>query len=157
MRGKIFVAALGLLLVSGIVVAISPAQAPGTETIVVNEGPASRFKWIELRPGHTVAGDVQLVQAPLLQPGTTTQVGTVRRQCTVHFGSVEGSRNMLCTDQIVVRGRGSIQADGVIHLGAAPDRLAVVGGTGDFMDVGGTVDRTGNIGLPTITIQLIYH
>jgi hypothetical protein len=28
---------------------------------------------------------------------------------------------MLCTDQIVIFGRGTIQADGVIHLGAAPD------------------------------------
>jgi hypothetical protein len=157
MRGKILAAVLGLLLVAGIVVAVSPAQAPGTETIVVEEGFAGHFKIIRTGQRLNVPGDVRLQQAPLLVAGSSTRVGTVRRVCTVLFGFVDGSRNMLCTDQLVIFGRGTIQAEGVIHLGDAPDRLAVVGGTGAFVDVGGTVDRTGRIGRPTITIQLIYH
>jgi len=157
MRRRVTAALAVVLTATAVLVTASPAQVPGTETIVVQEG-FGHVKWIQnSRPERISAGDVQLAQSAVDNPGTTDRVGTNRYDCTVHFGSLANSRYMLCMNQLVIFGRGTIQADGIIHLGKAPDKLAVVGGTGDFVDVGGRMTRTGSPGSPIITVSLVYH
>jgi hypothetical protein len=151
MKGRILAALLGGLAVAGVIIAGSPAQTPGTETIVAKAPVGgSALKAVPARRGGAQVGDTRLESQKLFQPGTDVRVGTERFVCTVHFGRV-----MLCTDQILISGRGTIQAQGIIHPGNVPDELAITGGTGDFADVGGTVTRT--LPFTTITLNLIYH
>jgi hypothetical protein len=145
--------AIALVAIGALVVGTSSAQAPTTETIVVQEGTPWHFKWVQGdRPRKLNPGDVNLESGPLNNPATDTRAGGHARVCTYHFG-----QRLMCTQEISLRGRGTIQAQGVIHLGTAPDELVIVGGTGDFVDIGGTIDRTGSIGAPRITINIIYH
>ena len=156
-RRVITIAAV-VLSVGGLFVGTSTAQAPVTETIIGKEGFPRGFKWIQgSRPNHFNVGDVLLQLAPLRDPSSGDRIGTERFTCTLHFGKVGKSRNMLCVDQIWLRGRGALQAQGIIHLGKAPDELAISGGTREFNDVAGTVDRTGSGANPTLTINLISH
>jgi hypothetical protein len=76
-------------------------------------------------------------------------VGVERFACTIHSGFANqsrknrNSRNMLCTVQITIRVRGTIQAQGVIHLGKAPDELGITGGTGDSLTSAGPSTERG--------------
>ena len=155
-RGLVTIAvavALGALLVNA-----SPAQAPVTETIVTRAGFPAFLKTIEeTRPNRSNPGDVRIESQALRDPTTGKQVGSERFVCTIHFGKVGKSRDMLCTEQIRLTGRGALEVMGIIHLGKAPDELGIVGGTGEFNDVAGTVTRTGMPGSHTVTIKLIIH
>jgi hypothetical protein len=156
MRARILAVAVVLLLVVAVVVAVSPAQAPGTETILMKVDPGRNLKIVFVPRGQSDSpGTVRLQRDALFDPATDVWVGNYRSVCTVYFGPLP-NRKMLCTDQIAIPGRGGIQVEGVAHLGPAPDELVVVGGTGDFVDVGGTMDRA-NTREPTITLHLIYH
>lgn len=153
MRVKTAAVALVLLAVAGLVVGTSTAQAPATETITMDQGAASAFKLVQGdRPDRLNPGDVLLSSGPLLDPDTGDRVARMRTVCTLHFG-----RNMLCNQEITIRGRGRIEVAGVIHLGDAPAELGIVGGTGDFADVAGTVDRTGSPPSMIVTVNVIYH
>lgn len=148
-------AAIGLILllaIAGFLARPSSAQTPTTETITVKET-SGKVRWIEIRPQHLTVGDVEVARFPLHAGGET--VGVDHFVCTVTFGHVNGSNNMLCTDELTITGRGRIEAQGIIHLGTAPDALGISGGTGDFTDVAGTIHRTGPG--TTVTITLIYH
>ena len=150
-----------VIALGGLLVNVSPAQAPVTETIVTKGGFPAFIKTIqETRPNRFNPGDVRIESQALRDPTTNKQVGSERSVCTIHFGKVGKSRNMLCTEQIRITGRGALEVMGIIHLGRAPDELGIVGGTGEFNDVAGTVTRTappGSPGSPTVTIKLISH
>jgi hypothetical protein len=156
-RRVISIAAV-VLAVGGLFVGTSTAQAPVTETIIGKDGFPRGFRWVQgSRPNQINVGDVLLQLAPLLDPSSGDQIGSERFTCTLHFGKVGKSRDMFCIDQIRLSGRGALQAQGIIHLGKAPDELAIIGGTHEFNDVAGTVDRTGTGANPTLTINLISH
>lgn len=154
MKGRILAAVLGGLAVAGVIIAGSPAQVPGTETVIATANFRAQTT-VSQKPGAEQVGDVRVEISRLVEPGTNVTVGQERFVCTLHYGNT-GGRFMLCMDEINLIGRGRIQTQGIIHLGPGSDRLAIVGGTGDFTDVGGTMTRTAPPFI-TITLNLVYH
>ena len=155
MRRAAVIGLILLLAIAGLIVRPSRAQTPSTETIKVKEGFGSGTVLQGTRPHRVNAGDVYILSAPLFSSGQ--QVGRERYVCTVHVGSVHDSHNTLCAVELKITGRGRVEAQGNIHLGKQHDVLGVTGGTGDFSDVAGTVQRAGRAAMPTVTINLIYH
>ena len=154
MTARTFGAAIVMLLIVGVVIVSGSSAQPGTETIIVEESFGNRKTIVH--GSKLRAGDTWVERSPLWDD-TRTRVGTSRTVCTLHFGSE--NRKMLCARQLALKGRGTIQIEGVIHLGDAPDLLVIVGGTGDFVDVGGTESRTAFPGRPTVklTLEVIRH
>src|SRR3954454_13543997 len=122
--------AIVVLAMGGLLVGTSTAQAPVTETITAEHDQSLGFKWVQgTHPNKINVGDVLLASDALKDPSSGNRIGAEGFACTVYFGKVGKSRNMLCTDQITLRGRGQLEAQGVIHLGNAPVPLAIVGAT----------------------------
>jgi hypothetical protein len=151
-KRRIVGAAVAFLFIALMVIGVSPAQAPETETIVLIEK-VVRGKVISktdnLRPG-----DFFILRDELFEPGGAGDiVGRGKRVCTVHF-----YKKMLCIQSIALRvgSRGRIEAQGVIHLNGANDRLAVTGGTKGFQDVRGEEHRTAAGRNVRITLHLTH-
>jgi hypothetical protein len=82
--------------------------------------------------GTKLAGDYVVVRDRLLNPNSGKQVGTIDVTCMSGFAD-------MCRGVVRLNNRGQITFDGMTPLGSDPDRYSIVGGHGNFADVGGVM------------------
>jgi hypothetical protein len=100
------------------------------QTINVIEQYGTKVGVVDVGPGGDSVGDYVVFRDKLRNPNTNAVVGTIDAQCMSGFAD-------MCRGVIHLNGRGQITFDGETEIGVDPDRYAVVGGTGKFVDVGG--------------------
>jgi hypothetical protein len=100
--------------------------------IQVVERYGSKLGVVDNQPGGDSVGDYVVFRDKLFEPGTTRQVGTIDVQCLRGFAD-------MCRGVVRLNGKGQITFDGMTELGVDPDRYSIVGGSGNFADVGGVL------------------
>jgi hypothetical protein len=100
------------------------------QTITLVEPYGNKVAVIDVGASGDSPGDYVVFQDKLRNPNTNDVVGTIDAQCMAGF-------NDLCRGVVRLNGRGQITFDGMTQLNVDPDRYSVVGGAGEFVDVGG--------------------
>jgi hypothetical protein len=83
-------------------------------------------------PGDSV-GDYVIFRDKIADAGTNEIIGTIDVMCVTGYAD-------MCSGTFRLAGRGQIKIDGITPLGVDPDHFPVLGGTGNFVDIGG-VDK----------------
>jgi hypothetical protein len=99
--------------------------------IVVLENFTGKVKLINVDGQRNDLGDYIVFRDRLSQPRTQRRMGTIDAQCVFGYG-VD-----LCRGTVFLTGRGQIIFEGRSVSGAEHGNLAIVGGTGEFVGVGG--------------------
>jgi hypothetical protein len=100
------------------------------QTITVVEPFGNKVAVVDVGASGDSPGDYVVFQDKLRDPNTNNVVGTIDAQCMAGF-------NDLCRGVVRINGRGQITFDGMTQLNVDPDRYSIVGGAGEFVDVGG--------------------
>jgi len=100
------------------------------QTISVNEQFGDKVSVVDVGPGGDSVGDYVVFRDKLRNPNTNAVVGTIDAQCMSGFAD-------MCRGVVRLNRRGQITFDGETESGVDPDRYSIVGGSGEFVDVGG--------------------
>jgi len=100
------------------------------QTITVIEQYGDKVGIVDVGAGGDSVGDYVVFRDKLRNPSTNAVVGTIDAQCMSGFAD-------MCRGVVRLNGRGQITFDGETEIGVDPDRYSVVGGAGEFVDVGG--------------------
>ena len=100
------------------------------QTITLVEPYGNKVSVVDVGASGDLPGDYVVFQDKLRNPNTDKVVGTIDVQCMAAF-------NDLCRGVLNLNGRGQITFDGMTKLNVDPDRYSIVGGAGEFVDVGG--------------------
>jgi len=100
------------------------------QTITINEIYGDKASIIDVGPGGDSVGDYVVFRDKLRNPNTNAVVGTIDAQCINGFAG-------MCHGVVRLNGKGQITFDGETEKNVDPDRYAIVGGTGKYVDVGG--------------------
>lgn len=128
------VGALGVV-AGGVTMALATANITAPETIVVTET-TLKEKFVDVgRPGPS-PGDSFFDLDSLTDETDGTRVGTLRGQCTIHFGGWA-----LCRGAFLIGDRGEIFAEGAVRFTEETTTfdVPITGGTGDFDNVRGSI------------------
>jgi hypothetical protein len=102
------------------------------QEIQVIEEFGNKLAVVDNAPGGDSVGDYVVFRDRLLNPNSGKQVGTIDVTCMAGFAD-------MCRGVVRLNNRGQITFDGMTPLGTDPDRYSIVGGHGNFADVGGVM------------------
>jgi hypothetical protein len=100
------------------------------QTIQVKEVFGDKLAVIDVGPGGDSVGDYVVFRDQLRNPNNNHVVGTIDVTCMSGFAD-------MCRGTARFTGRGQITFDGMTPLNHDPDHYPIVGGSGEFADVGG--------------------
>ena len=118
------------------------------QVITVREVYGPDFTFVDVGPQGDSPGDYGVFRDPLKTANGNNHVGVIHVQCMEAYASQ-------CRGSARLAGRGQITFDGVTPSRVDPDRFAITGGTGEFVDVGGVMKvefPSGSYALLTFTL-----
>lgn len=102
------------------------------KVITVREVYGPDFTFVDVGEEGDSPGDYGVFRDGLRNANGTRPVGVVHAQCLEAYASH-------CRGSARLAGRGQITFDGITPTRVDPDRFAITGGTGEFVDVGGVL------------------
>ncbi len=102
------------------------------QTINLVEPYGERVAVVDVGPGGESVGDYVVFRDMVRNPNNNNWLGTIDVTCMLGFAD-------LCRGVVRLNGRGQITFDGMTPVNHDPDRYSIVGGNGEFADVGGVM------------------
>lgn len=102
------------------------------QTISLVETYGDKFAAVDVGPGGDSVGDYVVFRDKVRNPSNNKVVGTIDVTCMQAFAD-------MCRGVVRLNGRGQITFDGMTNINHDPDRYSIVGGNGEFADVGGVM------------------
>jgi hypothetical protein len=102
------------------------------QTIVLHEVFGPKFTPVDVRPKGDSPGDYGVFRDKVADPNSGEVVGTIDVMCVAAYADQ-------CSGSIRLPGRGQISFLGITPLNRDPDYFPVVGGTNEFLGVGGVL------------------
>lgn len=100
------------------------------KVIIVREVFGPDFTFVDVGEAGDSPGDYGVFRDHLSSANGNKHVGVIHVQCIEAYASQ-------CRGSARLAGRGQITFDGITPAHVDPDRFAITGGTGEFVDVGG--------------------